>query len=124
MFSEQIAAGMQWLDSVRPGWFLRTSLDRLNLATGCSCILGQEFRREGEENRLDGFGYVMEFYCMSWVRCGELGFYLKGDMSGIKYSDWQILTEEWKEAIQERRLVHVMSQMLQEQTEHYMALAT
>jgi hypothetical protein len=121
MFSEQIAAGMQWLDSVRPGWFLRTSLDRLNLATGCSCILGQEFRREGEENRLDGFGYVMEFYYMSWIRCSELGFYLGGT---VGYKDWQTLTQEWKEAIQERRLVHVMSQMLQEQTEHYMALAT
>ena len=40
-FTEQIKNGVNWLDENFPGWEHEIDLEKLNLESSCSCILGQ-----------------------------------------------------------------------------------
>jgi hypothetical protein len=92
--ANRVAAGAAWLDQDEPGWDARIDLDRLDLSSGCRCILGQ----------LDGgFGDGMEARSLSLVRAAQLGFTADWDSPLDLRDEWAALTAAWRDLITARR---------------------
>lgn len=54
----RVARGVALLDERLPGWVERIDLYKLDLASGCRCILGQEFRGHVSESSYSN-GYLI-----------------------------------------------------------------
>ena len=129
MFSEQIAAGIKWLNQIRPQWFDKVNLDTLNLGKCSLCVLGQLFGDEPEVETefmyTAGFGYAQARLGLTDRICQSLGFAVDHSLpnSELRY---EILTNEWKEAIRSLRSpqVEILSETLEEATEKQIALAS
>lgn len=48
-YMPRIIKGARWLDKNKPGWRDTVVLNKLNLASGCACVLGQVFDQEARE---------------------------------------------------------------------------
>lgn len=97
--AQRVEAGAAWLDHNKPGWWHTINLDRLDIESGCNCILGQVYG-----------GYDESPFAARWDR--ETDAYL-GDLRGFnslgtldrfaEVVDYRALTEAWRELIEERR---------------------
>lgn len=87
MFSEQIAKGVAWLDENRPGWFNEIDLHTFDMKNSSSCCLGQTGGYDMVYNQ-----HGMEFMIIN-------GFNLPYGT----WSQWDILTHEWKDIILARK---------------------
>lgn len=93
--AERVAAGVAWLDAKAPGWIDRVDLDELQMASTCSCVLGQLFH---------GYYYAP-------ITLGEAmlcGFDTELDVEDAESAaraskEFVALTDEWRRVITERR---------------------
>lgn len=77
-----VKRGVRRLDKRGPAqWFLRVDPDRLDLKSGCDCVLGQIYG-----------SYVEGLRQLNVYRAGHYGFLFRGSR-----------TKAWKEVIQARR---------------------
>ena len=61
ILDERIDKGVAWLNANVPDWLDRIDLDRLDLASGCRCVLGQLFAHVVDElGTEDGFTAVWQ----------------------------------------------------------------
>lgn len=97
MYEAEIARGMAWLDTHRPGWEQDVNLHQLNMDSPCQCILGQlwgsyyKFMAGACEITPEQFENEDEIV---------YGFALE---DGAKTPDYRELTKEWGLAIERRR---------------------
>ncbi len=93
--AERVARGVAWLDETRPGWAERVDLDRLDLASPCRCVLGQEFGDYFEIVWSDGAPPDTQAY----------GFNAASPASGrqAQSREFDALEAEWRRVIAERR---------------------
>lgn len=105
--ADRVAAGATYLDEHEPGWWKLIELGRLNLASGCRCVLGQlEMARTGDP---------WSNYCDAVDRLGladsqsaALGFECSpGGVTDYDYeardAEYAELTVAWRELIEKRR---------------------
>jgi hypothetical protein len=65
---DRVARGMAFLDRVMPGWETEVEVNKLNLSSGCRCVLGQIFHRVANEldtyseyrGSFEGYGFTDE----------------------------------------------------------------
>lgn len=69
---QRVAAGVEWLDNVRPGWDREVDLTTIDLANACTCVLGQIVVQEVQNHESvisdewyedlldDGFGAICD----------------------------------------------------------------
>ncbi len=96
MFKEQIEVGAKLLDEkLGPVWLERQNLEILDLGHACNCIIGQVYEcKSGNDYciSLDTFFPDQDIFLASY----DHGFSTPDD-------DFEELTEEWKDYIEERR---------------------
>jgi hypothetical protein len=99
-YAYEVAAGAAWLDENRPGWVSRIDLDELDMRDNWSCILGQEWMATACPVWRTPFHMALQ----EWPGLeGEaMGFDVSGYVDDIE-SDFEGLTEVWRELIKERR---------------------
>lgn len=95
---ERVAKGAALLDEKLPGWVDRIDLDRLNVQSGCDCILGQEFSGSATE---DAPGFVIGLFGLFGGELTEA--MLHGFTIGGGYDTFPALTREWRRVILARR---------------------
>ena len=100
MYQEQIAKGMIYLDREMPNWEHRINLETLDLRDSRLCVIGQLTP--------DYYLYMAEA-SLSFSDVIELGF--NCSLSETICSDeithvYAVLTDEWRQAIAERREQH------------------
>ena len=86
-----VKKGARFMDKYRPGWARRVKITKLDMASSCNCILGQEFGGFGAA--LWGTNRIPELMGQT----DELGF------SAEKIDDYSLLTDAWKDEIRARR---------------------
>lgn len=130
---KRVARGARFLDRVKPDWFNLINLDELNLASGCSCVLGQIVRKEsaGADSFWSGYGAVaihekpgttrvdpqllqirrnelshidnLQALVMPGFTAKRYGFHLTVAQMADEHNEWDALTAEWKWHIIVRR---------------------
>jgi hypothetical protein len=99
MFEQEIARGMELLDTERPGWREHIDLGKLDMNSCSLCVLGQEFAREtgqysnGYTIDRDRLGLDMK----ATVRYGFTAYQWVDDL--WNYDEYDQLTHEWVEAL-------------------------
>lgn len=103
--AERVAAGAAWLDEHEPGWVDLIDLDKLNLASGCRCILGQlESPRLDPDYDPPDTAYVEALDHYGVADPDGLGFNVEPALPRqIRHEQFQALTAAWRELIQQRR---------------------
>lgn len=97
--AERVAAGAAFLDEHEPGWDQRIDLGRLDIAAGCSCILGQLHGDYGvglsDSGVIDvdvpGYHLPEEAYGFVWIGIDS------------EITEIRDLTAEWKRLIAARQ---------------------
>lgn len=99
--AERVAAGAAWLDERKPGWWQRTDLDRLDVASERHCPVAQEY------------GTYYRAPVMTHDQARALGFdcSLVAAELGAVAEDFEFaeLTETWRELILARHAEAVLS---------------
>jgi len=96
-FSEQIKAGMEWLDENRPGWDAEIHLPDLEMENTSCCVLGQT----------GGYIEAVSHRNSEWVSSkgfmvDDIVFWAATD-SDARQSLYNDLTSQWRDAIQARQ---------------------
>src|SRR5437764_14197069 len=92
--TRRVAAGAAFLDQEIPGWDRLIDLDRLDIGSGCRCVLGQINRNE--DNPALSYDLGMTVLGLDDRDSGTLG--VNGDRR-----DLYALTDEWRAVIAARR---------------------
>jgi hypothetical protein len=102
--AERVAAGAAWLDEHKPGWWQRTDLDRLDVASERHCPLAQEY------------GTYYRAPVMTHDQARTLGFdcSLAAAELGAMAEDFEFaeLTETWRALIEDRRGAAAVADLL------------
>jgi hypothetical protein len=102
--AERVAAGAAWLDEHRPGWWKRTDLDRLDVASERHCPIAQEY---GTYYRAPvfthGLASALGFDCSA--AANELG-------RAAEDFEFAELTETWRTLIEDRRGAAEVAELL------------
>ncbi len=101
---ERVANGVAWLDERIPTWHARVTLEDLDMADSCRCVLGLVFSDRVQDG--DGFGFVMSCEMPALASPDEWAVDHGFDCDGT-LSDWAHLHEEWSTVIESRRLALV-----------------
>lgn len=91
---QRVANGAAWLDENRPGWLGDIDVNRIDISSGCNCILGQAFGHYSdspEEARWDD-GFI----------AADRGFIAAG-VHSLVADDEEALADEWRRVISARR---------------------
>lgn len=115
-FSEAIERGVKLLNRFAPDWFNHVNLDRLELASGRYCVLGQlamadfherlteYFRHEARPHRYDYADLI------DWLRDHgfvygqpDAGVFYGFSLRGSENQPWEALTLQWVERIEKLR---------------------
>lgn len=95
--AERVANGVAWLDENRPGWLGDIRIERIDIASGCNCILGQTFGRYEDSPESARWA---EGYSFIAVDRGFMGSALTVERVE---DDERALADEWKRVIAARR---------------------
>lgn len=118
----RVARGVDYLDQHRPGWQDAIDLNRLCLASGCRCVLGQ---LGGSENSIswtrmlacDNDGYVGHWEAMrllnSELHPADCGFVLEAEPRDV----WRLLEDIWIEVIGRLQQAELVTPLLEKATE-------
>lgn len=105
----RVARGVAFLDATEPGWAERLDPDRLELADGAHCILGQlhgAFRLGLLRTRLWDASSAGGMGLLSRTSPVDLGFFSRTDVEDVLADlDYSYLNTAWREAISARRAV-------------------
>jgi hypothetical protein len=102
---QRVARGAALLDEKLPGWHERIDLDRLDLASSCDCVLGQEFADHSDAKAdVDPYAVGLDKLDLWGFEAAEDGFesYSEHDDDEAD-ADHAALTAEWKRVILARR---------------------
>ncbi len=97
---EHVERGAVFLDEHEPRWWKRIEEERLQLASGCDCVLGQLFEA-GEHETPFGRALYEIRGGLDWDWAAAHGFLL-GDHA-LVYGAWRDLDALWLEAIAQRK---------------------
>lgn len=94
----RVAAGVKYLDEVKPGWVLQVDPDTLNLSSDSYCVLGQVYGRYGDAPA------VATRYLGARARWAYRHGFLRSESwkYGV-YEDQRALTAEWRRVLRQRR---------------------
>lgn len=133
-FTEEIDAGMEWLNSQDVRWFDKLNLDTLNVASGNRCILGQlamtTFASQVKATAWNGYEGVLDAFSFENDWSIEHGFTvdmeevrrqmnldegqcvcLSCDVDGVTNHVWEALTRQWMGRIESLRLSREASEL-------------
>lgn len=100
----RVARGAALLDNTLAGWDERIDLDKLDLASPCNCILGQEFAGYADDFNDDGWtpydAAMIELPMDGYDDAYHYGF---DKLYGETTAAFRDLTAEWKRVILARR---------------------
>jgi hypothetical protein len=99
--AERVAKGSAFLDGKQPGWDKRIDLERLDLESGCNCILGQLHPAPDDPEELPYIAALRALGLPHGVKDSEdvdLGFYFASDED-----EFPALEAEWRRLIEARR---------------------
>lgn len=125
---DRIQVGIAFLDGIDPTVLDRIDLDKLNLSSGCNCILGQvghiidacydaddvedepsgtvaEFDQLVDPEQLDYFVERAHPFFMTMSEAAERGFFIGSMTEHCTQQDYDRLTTLWAEALLARKLV-------------------
>jgi len=100
MFEVEIAKGAKLLDEDKSDWLDLIDLKKLDLADPCNCIIGQSFPND----------WYIDALLDLFADSNETNVCNDSDNHGFATADcsnYHILTQEWKDYIQKRRLQKV-----------------
>lgn len=98
------AAGAEWLDEHRPGWWRRISTKRLNMGAGSAteetpeCCVGAQL--DGDFDRFTDC--LRDIERPGLGRLGRLGFIAAGPLTTFT-EEYAALTEAWRDEVRARR---------------------
>lgn len=99
--------GALLMDEKNPGWELRADADTLRMSRVSHCMIGQTMPDHTNLNIGCGTSYVMNLGLLGLTlhTQKEYGFalYIRGD--GLDSMRWAVLTEAWKNEIEDRLAV-------------------
>jgi hypothetical protein len=101
-----VVRGANMLDTIKPGWDARIDLISLNLQSPCNCVLGHVYGSysSGVSEMRQWLAKQGEDSC---VEAEDYGFDMDSVLAELHEvptdSYWDILLEEWKSHIKQRR---------------------
>lgn len=102
--SERVANGVAWLDTAYPTWVYGVSIQDLDMADECRCVLGQVFEQPREGSLFpDGFSYVMNYAMPADAEPDVWAVSHGFDCNGER-DDFEALQAEWTQVIEARRV--------------------
>lgn len=99
----RVARGVALLDEKLPGWIERIDLDKLDLASGCNCILGQTWSKGDDDGRFTAFELQADALGLYGEDENDYGFNAGGEDYFEDRPEYDALTAEWRRVILARR---------------------
>lgn len=97
--AERVAKGAAFLDERQPGWRDHIEIMRLDMRSGCDCVLGQLDDRKTEA----GWGLTLDRFDLTRATSAALGFDLpewRMQSTDERAAEWDELEREWLREIQ------------------------
>ena len=88
MFKEEIAKGIELLNSINPGWTNKVNLKVLDLSSGINCLISQLY----DYSYSDAIEIILSKQDIEDNKDMDYGFYSEN-------GPYEVLTQEWKDAI-------------------------
>lgn len=100
---ERVGRGAALQDEKRPGWWRLIDLDRLDVASSCDCVAGQQ--PGGYDRTMNALGIERSAEAAS---CGFQAYAPGLDLADLEYGriiaeEYDALTGAWRELITRRR---------------------
>lgn len=100
---ERVARGVALLDEKHPGWWERIDVDRLNLRSGCNCVLGQTWDGDYAGSSTAYMHHLDALLPEESYRDYEFGFDAEAEDGEEQDDEYDALTAEWRRVILARR---------------------
>ncbi len=111
---QRVARGAMLLDEHRPGWYLRTDLDRLDMGQSQHCVLGQEYADEWR-----GYAYTVYSHAIERLRgilnrkfydhgCLDVQYGFDAQYPDTDDREYHLLDVAWTREITRRRNAHAV----------------
>lgn len=98
--TERVQRGASWLDEVRPNWRSQINPDRLDIASGWNCVLGQVFHGESRGGD-SGFIWAIDTYAQPYAATSpwqcDLGFAFTAEFESTLEEENALLVEAWRQ---------------------------
>lgn len=98
-YDEAIDKGIALLDEKVPDWCKKMQLDHLHMRDGKSCVLGQLYPTETDEEGYELNGFAVGCDALRIEHAGDYGFV-------TRFNEYGSLTRRWKKRIRQHCEAH------------------